>query len=94
MPFRDYSGFNPETLRVMTASYDATVAKLNLKSVDPRTGKIAAKIAADGGKVVATKVFSASTPVTGLAPEPAYEALNAAFGKVATELVVWAMGAM
>ena len=46
MPFRDYSGFNPETLRVMTASYDATVAKLNLKSVDPRTGKIAAKIAA------------------------------------------------
>ena len=56
--------------------------------------EIAAKIAADGGKVVATKVFSASTPVTGLAPEPAYEALNAAFGKVATELVVWAMGAM
>jgi len=30
----------------MTAAYDATVAKLNLKSVDPRTGKIAAKIAA------------------------------------------------
>jgi phospholipid/cholesterol/gamma-HCH transport system substrate-binding protein len=56
--------------------------------------EIAAKIAGDGGKVVATKVFTASVPVTDIAPQPAYEALNTAFGKVATELVAWAKGAM
>ncbi len=46
MPFRDYSGFNFATMQTMTAAYDAAVAKLNIKSADPRTGKIAAKIAA------------------------------------------------
>jgi hypothetical protein len=46
VPFRDYSGFNAETLRIMTAAYDAAVAKLHIKNDDPRTGKIAAKIAA------------------------------------------------
>jgi hypothetical protein len=45
VPFRDYSGFNFETLRTMTAAYDAAVAKLKIKSDDPRTVKIAAKIA-------------------------------------------------
>jgi len=46
MPFRDYSGFNFATLQTMTAAYDAAVAKLNIKSADPRTGNIAATIAA------------------------------------------------
>jgi hypothetical protein len=47
MPFRDYSGFNTATLQTMTAAYDAALAKLNIiKNADPRTGKIAATIAA------------------------------------------------
>jgi hypothetical protein len=46
VPFRDYSGFNEEALRVMTAAYDAAITKLNIKSSDPLTGKLAARIAA------------------------------------------------
>lgn len=46
MPFRDYSGFDTEMLRNMTAAYDTAIAKLNIKSPDPQTGKLAAAIAA------------------------------------------------
>lgn len=46
VPFRDYSGFNAATLQIMTAAYDAAVAKLNIKSSDPRTSQLAAAIAA------------------------------------------------
>ncbi len=46
VPFRDYSGFNEEMLRNMTAAYDDAVAKLNIKRSDPLTSKIAARIAA------------------------------------------------
>ena len=46
MPFRDYTQFNGETLQSMTAAYDAAVEKLQLKSTDPLTGKLAATIAA------------------------------------------------
>ena len=46
VPFRDYSGFNAATLRTMTEAYDAAIAKVGIKGADPRTSKIAAKIAA------------------------------------------------
>ena len=46
MPFRDYSGFTAETLRNMTAAYDTAIAKLNIKTPDPLTSKLAAAIAA------------------------------------------------
>jgi hypothetical protein len=46
VPFRDYSGFSAETLRNMTAAYDTAIAKLNIKSSDPLTGKLAAAIVA------------------------------------------------
>ena len=46
MPFRDYSRFNAEMLRNMNAAYDIGIAKLNIKSPDPLTGKLAAAIAA------------------------------------------------
>ena len=45
MPFRNYSQFDTAALNVMTAAYDAVVARLQLKSDDPLTGKLAAKIA-------------------------------------------------
>ena len=45
MPFRNYSQFDSATLNVMTAAYDAVVARLQLKNNDPLTGKLAAKIA-------------------------------------------------
>lgn len=46
MPFRDYSGFDAATLKVMTAAYDAAIAKLGIENTDPRTSNIAARIAA------------------------------------------------
>jgi hypothetical protein len=46
VPFRDYSGFNDETLKIMTAAYDAAIAKLGINASDPLTSNIAARIAA------------------------------------------------
>jgi len=45
MPFRNYTQFDSAALKAMTAAYDAVVARLQLKSNDPLTGKLAAKIA-------------------------------------------------
>jgi hypothetical protein len=44
MPFRTVTDLDVQTLRTMTAAYDAVVARLNMKSDDPRTGPLAAKI--------------------------------------------------
>jgi hypothetical protein len=46
MPFRNYSQFDSATLKKMTAAYVAVVERLDLKSDNPLTGKLAAKIAA------------------------------------------------
>ena len=46
MPFRDYSGFNADTIKIMTAAFDAAIAKLGIETTDPRTSNIAARIAA------------------------------------------------
>jgi len=45
MPFRAYTQFDTATLEVMRQAYDAVVARRNLKSTDPLTGKLAATIA-------------------------------------------------
>jgi hypothetical protein len=37
MPFRNYSQFDSAALDVMTAAYDAVVARLQLKNDDPLT---------------------------------------------------------
>ena len=44
MPFRAVTEFDTQTVRDMTAAYDAVVARLALKSNDPRLGLLAAKI--------------------------------------------------
>jgi hypothetical protein len=46
MPFRDLKDFDGETLRNMTAAYDAVVARLGIKPDDPRTSRLATKIVA------------------------------------------------
>ena len=45
MPFRNYTQFDSATLDKMAAAHDAVVRRLDLKSDDPRTGRLAAKIA-------------------------------------------------
>jgi hypothetical protein len=46
VPFRDYSGFNADTLKAMTEAYDTAIAKLGIKAGDPLTSNVAAAIAA------------------------------------------------
>jgi phospholipid/cholesterol/gamma-HCH transport system substrate-binding protein len=46
------------------------------------------------GKVAAAKAFQAEEPAKGTDPAAAAAALDAAFGRLATELVVWTAGAM
>jgi hypothetical protein len=41
MPFRNYAQFDIETLRKMTAAYDVAVTRLNIKSDDPMTSRLA-----------------------------------------------------
>jgi hypothetical protein len=46
MPFRDYTQFDAATLDKMAAAYDAVVKRLDIKSDNPLTGTLAARIAA------------------------------------------------
>jgi hypothetical protein len=46
MPFQKYKQFDTGAMQVMTAAYDAVIAKLGIPSSDPRTSWIAAKIVA------------------------------------------------
>jgi hypothetical protein len=52
MPFRNYTQFDSATLDIMASAYDSVVKRLDLKSDNPLTGRIAAKIAtlAAGGE--------------------------------------------
>ena len=64
MPFRNYTQFDTESLRAMTAAYDAVVARLKPQPNDPRTGRLAAKIvtlASDGERNVGNLTEQAST---------------------------------
>ena len=48
-----------------------------------------AKILGPGGRVVQTRIFSATTPAKGVSAQAAAEALDAAFQKAVTEMVIW-----
>ena len=44
MPFRDYAGFDLDTMRLMNRVYDAAFARLSLDTSDPATSTLAAMI--------------------------------------------------
>ncbi|MBX9825166.1 MAG: ABC-type transport auxiliary lipoprotein family protein [Xanthobacteraceae bacterium] len=54
--------------------------------------ELAAKVVADGNRVVDARTFSATAPAEATDGPAAAAALNQAFGHVATELVVWVQG--
>ena len=54
--------------------------------------EFAARIVADGNRVVDARTFSATAPAAATDGPAAAAALNVAFGHAATELVVWAQG--
>jgi len=56
--------------------------------------ELSAKLVGDNGRIAAARIFRASVPVTPADAAVAAAALDQAFGKVATELVVWTLAAM
>jgi phospholipid/cholesterol/gamma-HCH transport system substrate-binding protein len=56
--------------------------------------EFAAKIMSDNGRIVEAKVFQATVPAKEMNAASAAAALDEAFGKSATELVIWAAGVM
>ena len=54
------------------------------------TVELAAKIVGESNRVLAAKIFTATSPITAVEPAPAAAALNQAFGQVASDIVVWA----
>ena len=48
----------------------------------------------DNGRIVEAKVFHATVPAKEMNASSAAAALDQAFGKSATELVIWAAGVM
>jgi phospholipid/cholesterol/gamma-HCH transport system substrate-binding protein len=54
--------------------------------------EFAAKVVGDGGRIVGSRTFSATAPVADVHAAGAAAAIDAAFGKAATDLVVWTGG--
>jgi ABC-type uncharacterized transport system auxiliary subunit len=52
--------------------------------------ELSAKIVGGGNRIVDARVFSATTPVPSTDALPAAASLDQAFGKVATDLAIWA----
>jgi phospholipid/cholesterol/gamma-HCH transport system substrate-binding protein len=72
---------------------------LDIRSFDLVTGEqpvatveIAAKMVGEGSRVLDARTFSATAPASSTDAAAVAAALNQAFGKVATEMVVWAQG--
>jgi len=51
--------------------------------------ELSAKIVGEGGRVVASRTFRSTTPVLAVDPPGAVAGLAEAFGKAATDLVLW-----
>jgi phospholipid/cholesterol/gamma-HCH transport system substrate-binding protein len=53
-----------------------------------------AKLLGPEGRITAARMFQATAPISKMEAPAAVEALNAAFGKAARELVIWVLAAM
>ena len=73
-------------LMVDIRTFDITKTKEPVAEV-----AFSAKVVADG-KVVGARLFTATVPVKGTDAQAAAQALDAAFGKTATQLVEWSLG--
>jgi phospholipid/cholesterol/gamma-HCH transport system substrate-binding protein len=73
---------------------ELTIRSFNLTPAPAPAAMVAfsARILDNKGTVVAARVFDASAPAKSLQPADAVAALDAAFGKAAHALVVWAVG--
>ena len=73
------------------------IRKFELNTIGTPTGEVAfmAKLMDTGGTVIDAKLFEASVPVSDITkPEVIAAAIDKAFGKAATDLIVWSLGVM
>jgi len=68
--------------------------QLSLAAAPQAEAEFSAKILGDNGQILGTHIFRATVPAAAADAPAAAAALDNAFGKVATELVVWASGLM
>jgi len=94
---------NSETMRVVARPMEGLIADYQLL-IDLRSFQVAgaetvaahvefgAKILSDNGRIIGSRTFEATVPAKDANTPAAVAALDAAFGKVATELVIWTAG--
>ena len=77
----------------LTADYQLLIEVRSfqiLTSVDPVAAvEFTAKIMVNDGRIIDARIFRATVPAKGTDAPTAAAALDAAFGKAATELVLW-----
>ncbi|HUO55566.1 MAG TPA: ABC-type transport auxiliary lipoprotein family protein [Rhodoblastus sp.] len=83
-------GFEPDNQILI----DVRAFELSLDPKPMAKVEIAAKILNKAGKLVASRKFAATAPASGAGPAEAVSAMSEAFGKVATDLTVWAREAV
>ena len=73
------------------------IRKFELATLGEATAQVAlmAKLVDAGGVVIDAKLFTADVPVSDIEkPEAIAAAIDQSFGKAATDLIVWTLGAM
>ena len=73
------------------------IRKFELATIGEATAQVAlmAKLMDAGGAVIDAKLFTADVPVSDIGkPEVIAAAIDQSFGKAATDLIVWTLGAM
>jgi phospholipid/cholesterol/gamma-HCH transport system substrate-binding protein len=73
---------------------DVRSFQLSLAAAPQAEAEFSAKILGNNGQILGAHIFSATVPATATDAPAAAAALDKAFGKVATDLVVWASGLM
>ena len=68
--------------------------QISLAATPQAEAEFSAKILGDNGQIFGTRIFRATVPAATADAPAAAAALDNAFGKVATELVIWASGLM
>jgi phospholipid/cholesterol/gamma-HCH transport system substrate-binding protein len=68
--------------------------QISLAATPQAEAEFSAKILGDNGQIFGTRIFRATVPAAAADAPAAAAALDNAFGKVATELVIWASGLM
>jgi ABC-type uncharacterized transport system auxiliary subunit len=96
---------NSETMRAVARPMDGLIADYQLL-IDLRSFQVAgaepaaahvefgAKILSDKGRIIGSRTFEATVPVKETNTRAAVAALDAAFGKAATDLVIWTAGSL